>query len=134
MRKVFTTAASIEANVIWFKPEELCSKDNGALFIDADAIQRLDALRGMLRRPLVVVSAYRTPEHNRAVKGAPRSYHLQGRAFDIKVPARAQLEFALQASDLFNGIILYPNHGFVHLDNRDEPFHDLIVNNQRIER
>lgn len=30
-----------------------------------------------------VTSTYRTPEHNRRVRGVPNSYHLSGRAIDI---------------------------------------------------
>lgn len=34
--------------------------------------------------PLIVNSAYRTPEYNRAVGGAKKSQHVQGRALDIR--------------------------------------------------
>lgn len=36
---------------------------------------------------LTVSSALRTPEHNRAVGGAPNSYHLKGQALDLVPPA-----------------------------------------------
>jgi hypothetical protein len=41
-------------------------------------------LRDWYGKKLVVVSGYRTPDHNRAVKGAPLSDHLTARALDLK--------------------------------------------------
>ncbi len=46
-------------------------------------MDKLQALRDRLGKPLIVRSAYRSPEHNRAVGGAPGSKHMQGTAFDI---------------------------------------------------
>lgn len=37
--------------------------------------------------PLTVLSAYRTPAHNRAIGGARNSQHVEGRALDLKPPA-----------------------------------------------
>ena len=39
---------------------------------------------GIGDRPLRILSAYRTPEHNRYVGGAPMSQHVQGRALDLQ--------------------------------------------------
>jgi hypothetical protein len=41
-----------------------------------------------VEKPLIVRSAYRSPEHNRAVGGATRSKHLDGAAFDIAMANR----------------------------------------------
>lgn len=43
----------------------------------------LNFIRNELGRPIVVNSAFRTPEVNKAVSGAKRSLHMQGRAADI---------------------------------------------------
>jgi len=47
------------------------------------------SLQRMLRDPLQtrvkIISGYRCPDHNRAVKGKPLSRHLTGEAADIKV-------------------------------------------------
>lgn len=44
----------------------------------------LNYLRNELGRPIVVNSAFRSPEVNKAVNGAKRSLHMQGRAADIR--------------------------------------------------
>lgn len=36
--------------------------------------------------PIAILSAYRTPEHNRRVGGARNSQHVQGRALDLRPP------------------------------------------------
>lgn len=38
-------------------------------------------------RPIRVLSAYRTPEHNRRIGGARQSQHVEGRALDLRPPA-----------------------------------------------
>jgi zinc D-Ala-D-Ala carboxypeptidase len=40
-------------------------------------------LRVRVGKPLILRSAYRSPEHNRAVGGAKASKHMEGIAFDI---------------------------------------------------
>ena len=47
------------------------------------APDKLQALRDRLGKPMIVRSACRSPEHNRAVGGAKASKHLEGIAFDI---------------------------------------------------
>lgn len=44
----------------------------------------LDMIRDEFGGPVVVNSGFRSPEVNRAVKGVPKSLHLQGRAADIR--------------------------------------------------
>jgi hypothetical protein len=52
----------------------------GKLLINEAALEKLQALRDRLGKPLIVRSAYRSPEHNRAVGGATRSKHMEGAA------------------------------------------------------
>lgn len=49
------------------------------------ALERLRAALG----PLVIRCGYRCPEHNKAVGGAPKSAHLEGRAVDLADPSGA---------------------------------------------
>ena len=66
-----------------FSASEIACRGTGAIKINTEAMDKLQALRDRLGKPLIVRSAYRSPEHNRAVGGATRSKHLDGAAFDI---------------------------------------------------
>ena len=61
----------------------MACRGTGRLLLNEAALDKLQALRGRLRKPLIVRSAYRSPEHNRAVGGAKASKHLEDVAFDI---------------------------------------------------
>lgn len=106
-----------------FSPRELACKGTGKLVIDADSLDRLQALRNKLGVPLNVTSAYRSPEHNRAVGGAKRSMHMQARAFDISMVNHDPEQFEAAAEDLgFRGIGHYPApRNFMHIDTRENP-------------
>ena len=66
-----------------FSPAEIAFRGTGKLLVDEPALDKLQALRDRLGKPLIVRSAYRSPEQNRAVGGAKRSKHQDGAAFDI---------------------------------------------------
>lgn len=44
-----------------------------------------EGIRALIGWPLAILSAYRTPEHNRRVGGARASQHVEGRALDLAV-------------------------------------------------
>lgn len=101
-----------------FSPQEMACKGTGRLMLDPDAMDKLQALRTRLGRPLLITSAYRSPEHNRAVGGASRSMHMQGRAFDVRQENHDPREFIAAAQAVgFTGIGTYPRSGFIHVDN-----------------
>lgn len=78
-----------------------------------------EALRAAVGLPLVVLSAYRTPAHNRAVGGAKDSQHVQGRALDLLPPKGwTPTALAAVARELpqIRGVGLYGT--FVHIDVR----------------
>jgi hypothetical protein len=66
-----------------FSPAEIACRGTGQLKLHPEALDKLQALRDRLGKPLIVRSTYRSPEHNRAVGGAPVSRHMDGTAFDI---------------------------------------------------
>lgn len=73
-------------------------------------------------KPLKILSAYRTPSHNRKIGGARFSQHVEGRALDLKPPKGMSVEmfFSLIKSGAeamgIGGIGLYKT--FVHVDIR----------------
>jgi hypothetical protein len=104
-----------------FSPREMASKREGALKLDTNAMDRLQALRTRLGRPLLITSAYRSPAHNRAVGGAKNSYHMQGVAFDVRMENHDPAEFEAAArAEGFTGFGFYPRSGFMHIDTGPE--------------
>jgi uncharacterized protein YcbK (DUF882 family) len=78
--------------------------------------------RSGARRPIEVFSAYRSPSTNdmlrRRSRGVARqSYHMQGKAVDIKIPGVTSRQLVHLAKDLGKGGVgYYPRSGFVHID------------------
>ena len=106
---------------IWphFTPRELACKGTGRLRIQRSAIGALQALRRDLNRPLVILSAYRSPEHNRRGGGAPNSRHMEGDAFDVVMSGHDPVEFEAAARRFgFRGFGYYPRSSppFMHID------------------
>jgi len=100
-----------------FSPAEIACRGTGALKLHPEALDKLQALRDRLGKPLIVRSAYRSPEHNRAVGGAPRSKHMDGTAFDISMANHDPAAFEAAARDVgFLGFGFYPRSGFIHID------------------
>jgi len=100
-----------------FSPQELASKGEGELLIDEDSMDKLQALRNVLGKPMLITSAYRSAAHNAAVKGARNSQHRKGKAFDVMMTNQdpAAFERAARANG-FTGIGHYPKSGFMHID------------------
>jgi zinc D-Ala-D-Ala carboxypeptidase len=100
-----------------FSPAEIACRGTGKLLINEPALDKLQALRDRLGKPLIVRSAYRSPEHNRAVGGASRSKHLDCLAFDIAMANHDPVAFETAAREVgFLGFGFYPRSGFMHID------------------
>lgn len=90
------------------------------LLINPELITKLEDLRKLAARPVLVTSGYRCQTRNRKVGGRENSYHLKGMAADIRIPGLNQDKAAdLGKQAGFNGIGIYQRH--VHLDIRDKP-------------
>ncbi len=92
--------------------------------IDPDLIDLLARLRSRLGivNPIQVMSGYRSPQTNAAVRRRNRhvarnSYHMQGKAVDIRVPGFHLAKLRRAAIELRSGGIgTYPKATFLHLD------------------
>ncbi len=102
-----------------FRPDEIACRGTGRLIVDTDAMDRLQALRTKLGKPLILRSAYRSPEHNRSIKGEKNSQHLVGKAFDVSMENHDPHAFERAARAVgFTGIGSYParEKNFIHID------------------
>jgi zinc D-Ala-D-Ala carboxypeptidase len=100
-----------------FSAVEIACRGTGTIKINTEAMDKLQALRDRLGKPLIVRSAYRSPEHNRAVGGAPASKHMQATAFDIAMANHDPAAFEAAARAVgFLGFGYYPRSGFMHID------------------
>jgi len=100
-----------------FSPAEIACRGTGQLKLHPEALDKLQALRDRLGKPLILRSAYRSPEHNRAVGGAPASKHMAGTAFDVAMANHDPVNFEAAARAVgFLGFGYYPRSGFMHID------------------
>ena len=108
----------------YFDTKEFESKDGakspyGETVVRPDLVHLLNRIRERFGRKIIVNSAYRSPEHNRAVGGVENSFHVQGLAADIRpeclddLPDLQDLCLAMVRD---GGVGLYDT--FVHVDAR----------------
>jgi len=82
-----------------FDSSEFACRHCGVIKVSDELVMRLELLRGIVGEPLVVVSGYRCPAHNLAIRGAKRSRHMAGEAADLK-PTYARISQAAHAGFL----------------------------------
>jgi uncharacterized protein YcbK (DUF882 family) len=74
------------------------------------------------KQPFEIISGYRSPQTNRALSSnsrgvAKNSYHMQGKAVDLRLPGVSLKTVRKAALDLrMGGVGYYPKSGFVHID------------------
>lgn len=121
--KVYNKSIHGNINIVPnFKVREFASKDGAnTVKIDLELAFILQAIRSICGTT-TINSGYRTASHNKRVGGASNSYHLYGRATDIKCPNSKPDTICNVANSLgVLGIIKYPT--FVHIDTRISKYH-----------
>lgn len=108
----------------YFKVKEFACKDGSPIvFVDEYLAMLLNILRETIKKPVIITSGYRTPEHNKKVGGAKYSYHIRGMAADIIVKDMAPKDVAKELNKLAPnscGIIVYKS--WVHFDTRNNKY------------
>ena len=74
------------------RDEFACGCGCGFDEIDPLLVSTLQRLRDEVQRPVVVNSGCRCKSHNAAVKGAPQSQHMRGKASDIRIDGMTSRE------------------------------------------
>lgn len=104
-----------------FTPEEMACNGDGLLMIDGDSMDKLQALRELVGKPMIVNSAYRSPAYNAQVGGAVHSQHLDAKAYDIRMTGHDVHEFEDAARHVgFTGFGFYQRQKFMHIDTGPE--------------
>lgn len=95
-----------------------CKDGNHEVKLNPVLLALIQCLRTRVQKPIIILSAYRTPEYNKKVGGAPKSQHMLGNAVDIRIYGMTPTEVAKEAEKVgFTGIGIY--NDFTHLDVRE---------------
>lgn len=106
-----------------FKVKEFACKDGSdAVLVAPRLVMVLQSIRSHFGAPVVIHSAYRTPQYNAEVGGAAHSQHCYGTAADIVVRGKTPAAVAAYARQLmpdWGGVGVYSQKGFTHIDVRE---------------
>ena len=106
------------------RDEFVCPCGCGFDDIDPLLVTTLQRLRDEVQRPVVVNSGCRCRSHNAAVKGAPQSQHMQGKAADIRIDGMTSqqiidiLRRLYLDGEIYVGYVYAINGRSVHVDVR----------------
>lgn len=88
--------------------------------------KRLDEVRRILKRPLIVTSWYRSRALNKAVGGSSTSAHRSGLAIDVMLKkgkaGKAEFERVRNKMSSYDQLIYYPRRGHLHVGFRRNRF------------
>lgn len=105
--------------------EFACSDGSDVILYSSKIVQWVQRIRDRAGCSIELISAFRTPKYNWSdnVGGAKDSFHMYGRAVDMRKPRNISLEqfynLVQSVAGEVSGIIMYSKKGFVHMDNRD---------------
>lgn len=100
-----------------FTLDEFACPCCGKIVISTILIDKLQQLRDLINKPIIITSGYRCSAYNKKVGGYSHSPHLTGEAADIKVAYMSPVELAILASSIAD-IRIGVYRGHVHIDIR----------------
>lgn len=111
----------------YFTHDELKCKCGCKNFtIDYEFIEKIEKLREELNFPFIVNSFFRCEKYNTKIKGSKNSFHVKGKAMDIKARGFKALRIVEEARKYgLTGIGVYKC--FIHLDDGKNDFNKGIV-------
>ena len=116
---IFSIVSKASAEEIHFQPKEFACKHCGKILIADGLVEKLETLRFWLgSEPIIILSGYRCPLHNKNIDGATHSQHVLGRAVDIKIKGSSPEYVAKIAKKCgFTWVKAYST--FTHIDIRE---------------
>ena len=105
-----------------FKVREFACGDGSDAVLVAPRLV-METIRSHFCAPVVIHSAYRTPQYNARVGGVAHSQHCYGMAADISVSGQKPETVAAFARTLMpdlGGVGIYAKKGFTHIDVREK--------------
>ncbi len=112
--------ASLAPGLARLAPNGLRTKSTGVdvTCLQPSLVRTLKSLEAHFGKPVVVTSGYRSPEHNKRVRGARNSYHMRCAAADVQVVGVDKHRVAnyLRALPGRGGVGTYCSHHSVHVD------------------
>lgn len=113
-----------------FTKEEFNCKHTGKNMMQEEFLDKLQKLRDMYGRPLIITSGYRDSTHPIEAKKGKGGYHTKGIACDISCGSRQAFDIITIALNVgFTGVgVNQKGDGrFIHLDIRD--YEDRVIYN-----
>lgn len=108
----------------YFSDMELsCNCGCGRKIVSDTLTKGLDRLREAIGGPVNISCAYRCPTHNAEVGGVRNSQHVLGTAADVLRPDHlsfGEFKWYVEQYAKADGIGLYPDSDFIHIDYRDD--------------
>ena len=102
--------------------EFACADGSDAVLVAPRLVMVLQSIRSHFGVPVVIHSAYRTPQYNTKVGGVAHSQHCYGTAADIVVRGKTPAAVAAYARQLmpdWGGVGVYAKQNFTHIDVRE---------------